>query len=78
MTASMKVITEVAPGLVPADRERAIIEGIEEITRDLDQKQGAMVMTTDISFVKGSMNMMKIRFIMSVIWNENKEQFRYH
>ena len=44
--------------LVPADRERAIIEGTEHITGDLDQKQGAMVMTTDVSFFKGNMNMM--------------------
>ena len=44
--------------LVPEDQVDDIIKGIEEITGDLDKKQGAMVFTVDISFYKGSMKMM--------------------
>lgn len=44
--------------LIPADREQKIIDGIEAITGDMDTTQGAMVMTVDVSFSKGSMRMM--------------------
>ena len=44
--------------MVPDDQVNNIIEGIEEITGNLDKKQGAMVFTVDISFYKGSMKMM--------------------
>ncbi len=44
--------------LVPEDREGEIISGIEEITGDLDKKDGAMIITLDVSFSKGSMRMM--------------------
>ena len=44
--------------LVPEEKESSIIEGIEEITGNLDKKDGALVMTMDISFFKGSMKML--------------------
>lgn len=44
--------------LIPADREQQIIEGIEAITGDMDTTQGAMVMTVEASFSKGTMRMM--------------------
>jgi len=44
--------------LIPADREQEIMEGIEQITGDLDKKDGAMVITLSASFHKGSMRMM--------------------
>ncbi len=44
--------------LVPEDKLDDIIEGIEEITGDLDKKQGAMIIVTDISYFKGTMKMM--------------------
>jgi nitrogen PTS system EIIA component len=44
--------------LIPAERETSIIEGIEAITGDLDTKQGAMIMSLDVSFHKGTMKMM--------------------
>ncbi len=43
---------------IPVDREEEIIRGIELITGDLDKKQGAMLMTIDIGFWKGTMKMM--------------------
>ncbi|OQX29817.1 MAG: hypothetical protein B0D92_01545 [Spirochaeta sp. LUC14_002_19_P3] len=43
---------------IPADREEEIIRGIESITGDMDRKQGAMLITLDIGFWKGSMKMM--------------------
>ena len=43
---------------IPADREEEIIRGIEGITGDLDRKQGAMLITLDIGFWKGTMKMM--------------------
>ena len=43
---------------IPADREDEIVKGIEAITGDLDKKQGAMLMTLDIGFWKGTMKMM--------------------
>ena len=44
--------------LVPEARTAEIIDGIEEITGDLDKKEGAMIITLDASFYKGSMKMM--------------------
>lgn len=44
--------------LVPEHKLDDIIEGIEDITGDLDKKQGAMIIVTDISFFKGTMKMM--------------------
>ncbi len=44
--------------LVPESRANEIISGIEEITGDLDKKQGAMVMLLDVGFIKGTMRMM--------------------
>lgn len=44
--------------LVPEDREKELIEGIEKITGDLDKKEGAMIITTDVSIYRGSMKML--------------------
>lgn len=44
--------------LVPEDKIDDVIEGIEVITGDLDKKQGAMIIVTDISYFKGTMKMM--------------------
>ncbi|MEA1910224.1 MAG: PTS sugar transporter subunit IIA [Spirochaetota bacterium] len=44
--------------LIPEDKLDDVIEGIEEITGDLDKKQGAMIIVTDISYFKGTMKMM--------------------
>ena len=44
--------------LVPEGRVEAIVEGIEEITGDLDKKQGAMVYVVDVPFYKGTMKML--------------------
>ena len=44
--------------LVPEEREKRIVDGLESITGDMDTKQGAMVITLDVSFYKGSMRMM--------------------
>lgn len=44
--------------MVPEEKLDDIIEGIEEITGDLDKKQGAMIIASDISFFKGTMKMM--------------------
>ena len=44
--------------LVPEEKLDDIIEGIEDITGDLDKKQGAMIIVTDISYFKGTMRMM--------------------
>lgn len=44
--------------LVPEDKLDDVIEGIEDITGDLDKKQGAMIIVTDISYYKGTMKMM--------------------
>ncbi len=43
--------------LIPARHEKVILQGIEKITGDLAQKQGAMMMTLDLSFYKGTMSM---------------------
>ena len=43
--------------LIPARHEKVILQGIERITGDLDTKQGAMIMTLDLSLHKGTMSM---------------------
>lgn len=44
--------------LVPENDIDEVIDGIEQITGDLDKKEGAMIFTTDVSFYKGTMRMM--------------------
>lgn len=44
--------------MFPTDKEEEMIKGIEQITGDLDKKQGAMIMTLDISCYKGSMKIL--------------------
>jgi PTS system nitrogen regulatory IIA component len=44
--------------MIPKDRVDEIIDGIESITGDLDKKQGAMVYTLDVGYMKGTMKMM--------------------
>lgn len=44
--------------MIPEDQIDDIIDGIEEITGDLDKKEGAMIFTLDVGFYKGSMKMM--------------------
>lgn len=44
--------------MIPENKEADIVAGIEEITGDLDKKEGAMILTTDISMYKGTMKMM--------------------
>ncbi|MBI9100283.1 MAG: PTS sugar transporter subunit IIA [Spirochaetaceae bacterium] len=44
--------------MIPENKEGDIVAGIEEITGDLDKKEGAMILTTDISMYKGTMKMM--------------------
>ena len=44
--------------LIPENKEQDIVDGIEKITGDLDKKEGAMILTTDISLYKGTMKMM--------------------
>lgn len=39
----------------PDDMQDKIVNGIEKITGDLDKKQGAMIIITDIAFCKGIM-----------------------
>lgn len=43
--------------LIPADEEAVLIQGIEALTGDLDRQQGAMLITLDIAYAKGSMTM---------------------
>lgn len=43
--------------LIPARHEKLVVQGIERITGDLDKKQGAMLLVLDLSFFKGTMNM---------------------
>ena len=43
--------------LIPADDEQVILEGLEAITGDLCKKQGAMLITLDVSTWKGTMSM---------------------
>ena len=44
--------------MLPEDKVDTLVRGIEEITGDLDKKEGAMVFTLDVDFYKGSMEMM--------------------
>jgi nitrogen PTS system EIIA component len=44
--------------LIPADDEQHLVQGIESLTGDLDKKRGAMLMTLDVSFSKGTMTML--------------------
>lgn len=44
--------------VVPEDREKRIIAGIESITGNLDKKEGAMIITTEISLMRGTMELM--------------------
>lgn len=43
--------------LIPESDETEILQGIEAITGDLDKTQGAVLMTLDLRFCKGTMNM---------------------
>jgi len=43
--------------LIPTGDEQLIVRGVEGIVGDLDKSQGAMLMTLDLSFWKGTMNM---------------------
>lgn len=44
--------------MIPEDRIDEVVRGIEEITGDLDKKEGAMLFTLDVSFCKGTMKIM--------------------
>lgn len=44
--------------LVPESRMNDLVAGIEEITGNLDKKEGAMVFAVDVCFAKGTMKMM--------------------
>ncbi len=44
--------------MVPEDRTDDLVQKIEEITGNLDEKQGAMILATDISLYRGTMKMM--------------------
>ncbi len=44
--------------LVPEDLIPTVLAGVEEITGDLDKRQGAVIMVLDVSFYRGSMAMM--------------------
>ncbi|MFP4510651.1 MAG: PTS sugar transporter subunit IIA [Spirochaetota bacterium] len=44
--------------LAPERHIRAIVERIEEVTGDLDKREGAMILVLDVSFYKGTMKML--------------------
>lgn len=44
--------------LVPEEHVKDLVARIEEVTGDLDKKQGAMIMVLDIAYMRGSMKMM--------------------
>ena len=44
--------------LVPEEHVQEIIQRIEDVTGDLDKKQGAMIMVLDVPYFKGTMQMM--------------------
>ncbi len=44
--------------VVPERHVNRIVERIEEVTGDLDEREGAIVLALDLSFAKGSMKMM--------------------
>lgn len=43
---------------LPAEQVEQVVQGIEELTGDLDKTQGAMIMVLDLAFTKGSMKML--------------------
>lgn len=43
--------------LIPARHEQVIVRGVEQITGDLTTRQGAMLMTLDVSLHRGTMSM---------------------
>ena len=43
--------------VIDAGIEQALLRGIEQITGDLDKKQGAMFLSMDIAFAKGTLTM---------------------
>lgn len=43
--------------MVPEEHVEDLVHRIEDVTGDLDKKQGAMIMALDISYFKGSMKM---------------------
>ncbi len=49
---------KIIDALVPENQISEIVSGIEKITGDLDKKQGAVIMSFNIEFLKGSMKMM--------------------
>lgn len=44
--------------LIPEESEKNLVDGIESITGDLDKKEGAMIMSLDLSLYKGTMEIM--------------------
>jgi hypothetical protein len=44
--------------MVPEEHVEDLMNGIEEITGDMDKKQGAMVLVLDVAAYRGSMNML--------------------
>ncbi len=44
--------------LIPAEAEQMLVQGIESLAGDLDKKRGAMLMTLEVSFSKGTMTML--------------------
>lgn len=50
-------VSNTVMALIPAEDEQKFVAGIEAITGDLDKTQGAMLITLDVSFSKGTMNM---------------------
>ncbi len=55
---SRKEHSQTVMALIPADREQRIVEKIEALTGDLDENQGAFIVTFAAHFHKGSMRMM--------------------
>ena len=49
--------SQVIMTLIGAHQEKQIVQGIERITGDLDRKQGAMLISLDVSFYKGTLSM---------------------
>lgn len=43
--------------LIPADKEKHIVQGLEDITGDMNSIQGAMFISIDVGFYKGTMKM---------------------
>ncbi len=51
-------ISHTIMAIIPEKDESEIVRGIEIITGDLEKTRGAMIMTLDIAFSKGTMNML--------------------